>query len=524
MKKKLLLVLLPALALGITGCKSADKGSESSAGSEQSSESSSGGGEHNPEILPEECGTAEAPLTIAQAKALFDKADPTKSGSVFTTYPVYVEGACYDNAAKNSSGGDHNFAKIADSSNNFISIQYYVTDSALGSTYDAKGSMVSKKVVASGYAQIYKKGNDYIYELVKKDSDTKPVVLAVSDLAMPTGVNYGSVGSPLSVSEATAEIDKFPAKVTDAAMYVTGTVKSNEKADTGYGNLSMVIEDADHHEFTLYRVNQLPGFTTDELKAIQANDLVGASVVASSVCKYYFDSAIYETEQAPTISTFDFDPGQITSLAFGAESYDIKQGQSMDLSAKLSKNPSMGSGTIEFSINEGVVTGVTLDTSTGVIAIGESTATQKIHVTARLVEDESVSASVEINIMEKAAGTEATAEFTLSSTASVTVDGVTVTFAQGSGSSAPAWYAAGLRLYANNTVTITSESSIVAMEFNWEKQGSKAFASATANVGDYSHPSAAGKGTWSGEENTIVITLGGSGQLQLNTFTVTYIE
>ena len=156
MKKKLLLVLLPALALGITGCKSADKGSsEGSSGSEQSSESSSGGGEHNPEILPEECGTAEAPLTIAQAKALFDKADPTKSGAAFTTYPVFVEGACYDNAKKNSgSAGDHNYAKIADSSNNYISIQYYVTDSSLGTAYDNAGSMVSKKVVASGYAQI----------------------------------------------------------------------------------------------------------------------------------------------------------------------------------------------------------------------------------------------------------------------------------------------------------------------------------------------------------------------------------
>lgn len=114
------------------------------------------------------------------------------------------------------------------------------------------------------------------------------------------------------------------------------------------------------------------------------------------------------------------------------------------------------------------------------------------------------------------------ANFTLSSASEVTVDGVTASFAKGSGSNAPAWYAAGLRLYASNTVTISSSDTITGVSFNWEKQGSKAFSTVTANVGSYSHPSAAGTGTWSGSANEIVFTLGSSGQLQLNTFSVTY--
>ena len=115
-----------------------------------------------------------------------------------------------------------------------------------------------------------------------------------------------------------------------------------------------------------------------------------------------------------------------------------------------------------------------------------------------------------------------TAEFTLSSASSVTVDGVTAAFATGSGSTAPTWYSAGLRLYGSNTVTISSSNTITAITFNWEKQGNKAFATVTAGVGSYTHPSAAGEGTWSGSASEVVFTLGSSGQLQLNTFNVTY--
>ena len=112
-------------------------------------------------------------------------------------------------------------------------------------------------------------------------------------------------------------------------------------------------------------------------------------------------------------------------------------------------------------------------------------------------------------------------DFTLTSASSVTQDGITVTFGKGAGSNSPAWYSAGLRLYASNTITINSTSEISGVTFNWEKQGSKAFASVTADCGEYTHPSNTGNGTWSGSENEIIFTLGTFGQLQLNTFTVT---
>ncbi|MBQ7996586.1 MAG: Ig domain-containing protein [Paludibacteraceae bacterium] len=122
------------------------------------------------------------------------------------------------------------------------------------------------------------------------------------------------------------------------------------------------------------------------------------------------------------------------------------------------------------------------------------------------------------------AGSMFAVDFTLSSADAVTVEGVTVTFAKGSGSNAPAWYPAGLRLYANNTVTVSSESKITAITFNWEKQGSKAFNTATASEGSYTHPEAAGEGKWTGSANSVTFTIGASGQLQLNTLSVTIDE
>ena len=110
--------------------------------------------------------------------------------------------------------------------------------------------------------------------------------------------------------------------------------------------------------------------------------------------------------------------------------------------------------------------------------------------------------------------------FTLTSADPVTQNGITVSFDKGNGSNAPAWYDAGLRLYASNTITISSTENITAITFNWEKQGSKEFAAVTASVGSYSHPSTTGTGTWTGSSTSVTFTLGSSGQLQLNTLSV----
>lgn len=121
----------------------------------------------------------------------------------------------------------------------------------------------------------------------------------------------------------------------------------------------------------------------------------------------------------------------------------------------------------------------------------------------------------DINVRVKATATEVT--ITSASTISKD-DGLTVTFGKGQGTTNPTWYDAGLRLYGSNIITFSSSiNKIIAVTFNWEKQGKKDFASVTANIGSYSHPTTTGEGKWTGSSNEIVFTLG-TGQLQLNTF------
>ena len=111
-------------------------------------------------------------------------------------------------------------------------------------------------------------------------------------------------------------------------------------------------------------------------------------------------------------------------------------------------------------------------------------------------------------------------DITITSADAVNQDGVKIVFDKANGQTAPAWYEKGLRLYAKNTVTISANSNITEITFNWEKQGSKDFAKLTANVGNYSHPSTTGAGTWTGSAKEIVFTVGDKGQLQLNTLSV----
>lgn len=95
---------------------------------------------------------------------------------------------------------------------------------------------------------------------------------------------------------------------------------------------------------------------------------------------------------------------------------------------------------------------------------------------------------------------------------------------------------AGVRLYANNTLTISSSQNITSLTIPWYKNGSKTFASVSVESGGgtYTHASSSGNsGTWTGSSNEIVLKVGSSGQIQLNavnytisgssvTYTITY--
>ncbi len=103
-----------------------------------------------------------------------------------------------------------------------------------------------------------------------------------------------------------------------------------------------------------------------------------------------------------------------------------------------------------------------------------------------------------------------------SSATAQTIDGVTFTFGQGGhATTSPMYYTSGtsVRMYAENTLTISSESSITAISFTF---GGTKTAGLEANVGTYDDA-----GTWSGEATSVTFTAGSSGQQHIQSISVT---
>ena len=82
-------------------------------------------------------------------------------------------------------------------------------------------------------------------------------------------------------------------------------------------------------------------------------------------------------------------------------------------------------------------------------------------------------------------------------------NGVTISFAKGTGSNDPAWYNTGkaIRVYAGGTITVAAEKKIIGITFTFGT-GDNTNA-ITSNVGTYVEPE------WTGEANEVIFTVGG---------------
>jgi len=111
-------------------------------------------------------------------------------------------------------------------------------------------------------------------------------------------------------------------------------------------------------------------------------------------------------------------------------------------------------------------------------------------------------------------------------TLSTTSGDISVVCAKGTGQSKPSESSGTfVRLYTNNTVTITSsDKNIVSMTIGWSKNTSKDYATATSNTGTYTDAAANGSqvvyGQWTGSAKEIVFTIG-TGQKQLHSIELT---
>jgi len=115
-------------------------------------------------------------------------------------------------------------------------------------------------------------------------------------------------------------------------------------------------------------------------------------------------------------------------------------------------------------------------------------------------------------------GGESTVDFTFTSANSVTKDGVTVACNKGSGQSAPAWVRSQLRLYASNTIVVSSSTkNITKIKYVFTNQGDKTYASASGPATYTSGGSSTSSlnpvtDVWTGSSKSVTVTLGSSGQ------------
>ena len=197
----------------------------------------------------------------------------------------------------------------------------------------------------------------------------------------------------------------------------------------------------------------------------------------------------------------------VTGVSLNKNSSTIYVGASEPLTATVSPNNASDKSVSWDSSDPSVATVNSSGVVTG-IAVGNSTIT----VTTT---DGSYKATCSITV--------STSSDTLAMSALSSSDSnISAVAAKSNGSNTPITATVnshdGVRMYANNTLTITSSNYITSFTIAWYKNGSKAFASVTVQSGGgtYTHAASSGNsGTWTGNSKEIVLKVGSSGQIQL---------
>ncbi len=270
----------------------------------------------------------------------------------------------------------------------------------------------------------------------------------------------GTAESPYNVAKALSTTTALAADTPTEEVYVAGTIVSTPNIDTTYGNATFFISDdgTENGKFTIYR-------------------------------SYYFNGDKY------------------TSTS------QLKAGDKVVLLGKLinfkGNTPEMNTGGKLISLNGqtsgGSTGGETGGTSSGLTIEGTTVTAVKANVTAG-----TVTATIDLNTIGQENNTDATT-YTLS-------DGSTITFGAGTNTATPKFFTAtkGVRLYANNTITIAGKAQIAKIIFTCDSyNGTDYVGNSTATV------------TFDGNNATYVNAYSansGGVQLRVQTITVVYAQ
>lgn len=238
-------------------------------------------------------GSQENPLSVTEFMAELDKLiEAPESGTLTDRNNVFfIKGKATSNTEANDTY-QISHLNIVDSNDSTKEVVAYYAELAddLGK-YTAKNSLAGAEVVVKGYgAKFIDKSGKLNYEITDKSKNEGPaIILSAKFPEVNPDDNYGTLESPISVSEAIALIQKNDP--TPADIYVTGTVTSNAAWSDQYSNVDIVISDG-QNSIKIFRAADFPeGF---DATAITQNSLKGKTVVASGKGTYYAKNKEYE--------------------------------------------------------------------------------------------------------------------------------------------------------------------------------------------------------------------------------------
>lgn len=187
-------------------------------------------------------GTQEAPLTIAEAKALCDKLE----ASTVSTTPLFVKG--YVVEITFSSKYSNYEIWLSSTSTGEKEFELYACTISEGVNTPKVGS----QVIATGYYEKYVGSSSTTYELTKTTIDGTNVYPTVtwSDAEEQSEVNYGSADSPISIAKA-KDIATSTASTEDC--YITAFVSSVKVESDGTYTIELSDAEDGAKTFTFYK-------------------------------------------------------------------------------------------------------------------------------------------------------------------------------------------------------------------------------------------------------------------------------
>ncbi len=261
-----------------SSASSASSSASSSAVSSSESSSATSSSSSSAEVI--NYGTQDAPLTIAEAKALCDKLGDNK----VSTTPLFVKGYVVE-ISFNSTYSNYEIW-LSTTSTGEKEFELYACVIKDGVNTPKVGS----QVIATGYYEKYVKDTSTTYELTKTTIDDTKVYPTVtwSDAEAPAPVNYGSADSPISIADAKA-IATSTASTEDC--YITAFVSSVKVESDGTYTIELSDAEDGAKTFTFYKGSLSEGIDAP---------VIGDKIVAKGKL-IYFNNYKYELTDCSVI-------------------------------------------------------------------------------------------------------------------------------------------------------------------------------------------------------------------------------